>query len=106
MELVQELDVMKKKSEVFDGFQDHEAMTTVQFDKRISKLTVDHGREYKERITVERVPNGVERILNCFPTALVHNDRTPTEYRDRSANVDGGGGEELSIVHEGEERPG
>lgn len=38
MELVKELDVMKKKSEVFDGFQDHEAMATVQFDKRISKL--------------------------------------------------------------------
>lgn len=31
---------------MFDGFQDHEAMATVQFDKRISKLTVDHGREY------------------------------------------------------------
>lgn len=29
MELVKELDVMKKKSEVFDGFQDHEAMATV-----------------------------------------------------------------------------
>lgn len=63
MELVKELGVMKKKSEVFDDFQDHEAMATVQFDKRISKLTVDHGREYKERITVERVLNGVERLL-------------------------------------------
>lgn len=46
MELAKELDVMKKKSEVFDGFQDQEAMATAQFDKRISKLTVDHGREY------------------------------------------------------------
>lgn len=47
MEFVKELDVMKKKSEVFDGFDhDHEAMATVQFDKRIRKLTVDHGREY------------------------------------------------------------
>lgn len=46
MELVKELDLMKKKSEVSDGYQDHEAMTTIHFDKRISKLTVDHGREY------------------------------------------------------------
>lgn len=46
MEVVKEQEVMKKKSEVFDGFQDHAAMATVQFDKRISKPTVDHGREY------------------------------------------------------------
>lgn len=49
---------------------------------------------------------GYSTVLNdCCPTALVPNDRTPTEYRDRSANVDGGGGEELSIVHEDEEGP-
>lgn len=51
-------------------------------------------RRKKERITV-----------CCCPTALVSNDRTATEYRDRSANIDGGGGEELSIVHEDEEGP-
>lgn len=46
MELVKQLNVMKKKPEVFDDFQDHEAMANVQFDKRISKVTVDHEREY------------------------------------------------------------
>lgn len=73
----------------------------------IIKQTVDYGnaaRRSKERITVEKVLNGVECILNCCLTARVPNDRTPTEYRDRSANVEGG--EELSIVHEDEERPG
>lgn len=37
---------MKKKSEVFGLFQEFEAMVTAQFEKRISKLTVDQGREY------------------------------------------------------------
>lgn len=63
------------------------------------------ARRNKYRITVERVLNGVERILNCCPTALVPTDRTATEYRDPSANVDSGGGEELNIVHEDEEDP-
>lgn len=58
------------------------------------------ARRNKERITVERVLNGVKRILNCCPTALVPNDRTHTEYRDRSVNFDCGNGEELSIAHE------
>lgn len=63
------------------------------------------ARRNKVLTAGEKVYNGVERILNCCPIALVPNNSTATEYRDCSANVDGGGGEELSIVYEDEEGP-
>lgn len=37
---------IKKKSEVFECFKEYEAMATTHFEKKISKLTVDQGREY------------------------------------------------------------
>lgn len=36
MELLEELDVMKKKSEVFDGFQDHEAVGFISDNEHLS----------------------------------------------------------------------
>lgn len=38
--------LLKKKSQVFEKFQEYEAMVTAMFGKSISKLTVDQGREY------------------------------------------------------------
>lgn len=38
--------MMKRKSEVFEKFQEYEALVSAQFGMKISKLTVDQGREY------------------------------------------------------------
>ena len=37
---------VKRKSEVFERFKEHEAMATAHFERKISKITVDQGREY------------------------------------------------------------
>lgn len=38
--------LMKRKSEVFARFREYEAMVTAKFNLKISKLTIDQGREY------------------------------------------------------------
>lgn len=38
--------LMKRKSEVFTRFREYEAMVTAQFNLKISRMTIDQGREY------------------------------------------------------------
>ncbi|KXJ84187.1 hypothetical protein RP20_CCG013280 [Aedes albopictus] len=42
--------LMKRKSEVFARFREYEALVTAKFNLKISKLTIDQGREYLSNI--------------------------------------------------------
>lgn len=45
--------VLKKKSEVFEKFRNYEAMATAATGLKISKMTVDQGREYCSKLQEE-----------------------------------------------------
>ena len=40
---------INRKSQVFENFKNYEAVVTTHFEKRISTLTIDQGREYKSK---------------------------------------------------------
>lgn len=53
---------------MYGRFQEYETLVTVQFEKRIRKLTVELGRQYcsKELTTGERVYYGVGERFNLL----------------------------------------
>lgn len=58
--------LISKKSEVFQKFQEYEATVTTQFGTKISKLTIDQGREYKSKEMIQFCKNKGIKILETM----------------------------------------